>query len=185
MGFLDIGIKKENLWLLSKVDGDCVTSHGLTTYHRFLGSYFEATLTTGMARGTDTLWSSSELFFTRHLPEFIGNMLTPTTTRAFVGYLSFFRGKVRVSRFTQKPFGSKNVLKLTLDIKQQVFPRNKLKKKKFTQWIKGETGFIVLEFLPNLRDFPICRVDPKRDTYHVSKCHCFRQACTYLNLPYK
>ena len=130
MGFLDIGIKKENLWLLSKVDGDCVTSHGLTTYHRFLGSYFEATLTTGMARGTDTLWSSSELFFTRHLPEFIGNMPTPTRTRAFVGYLSFFRGKVRVSRFTQKPFGSKNVLKLTLDMKQKVFPRNKLKNKK-------------------------------------------------------
>ena len=61
MGFLDIGIKKhqgqhrqENLWLLSKVDEDCVTSHGLTAYHLFLGSYFEATLTTGMTRGTDT-----------------------------------------------------------------------------------------------------------------------------------
>ena len=70
MGFLDIGIKKhqehrrENLLLLSKVHGDCVTSHGLTAYHLFLGSYFEATLTTGMARGTDTLWLSSELFFT-------------------------------------------------------------------------------------------------------------------------
>ena len=148
MGFRDIGIKKhqgqhrqENLWLLSKVDGDCVTSHGLTAYHLFLGSYFEATLTTGMARGTDTLWSSSELFFTRHLPEFIGNMPTLTTTRAFVEYLLFFRGNVRVSRFTQKPFGSKNVLKLTLDMKQQVFPRNKLKnnlkKKQFTQWING------------------------------------------------
>ena len=89
------------------------------------------------------LWLSSELFFTRHLPEFIGNMQTPTTTRAFVGYLSFFRGKVRVSRFTQKRFGSKNVLKPTLDMKQQVFPRNKLKnnnnnnKKQFTQWING------------------------------------------------
>ena len=190
MGFLDIGIKKhqgqhgqENLWLLSKVDGDCVTSHGLTAHHLFLGSYFEATLTTGMAPGTDTLWSSSELFFTRHLPEFIGNMPTPTTTRAFVGYLSFFRGKVRVSRFTQKPFGSKNVLKPTLDIKQHVFPRNKLKKLKKNnsrcEW-KGETGLIAIEFLPNLRDFPIWRVDPKRDTYHVSKCHWFRQACTYL-----
>ena len=53
----------------------------------------------------------------------------------------------------------------------------------------GETGLIVIEFLPNLGDFPICRMDPKRDTYHVSKCHWFRQACTYLkwdvNLPYK
>ena len=202
MGFLDTGIKKhqehrqENLLLLSKVHGDCVTSHGLTAYHLFLGSYFEATLTTGMARGTDTLWSSSELFFTRHLPEFIGNMPTPTKTRAFVGYLSFFRGKVRVSRFTQKPFGSKNVVKPTLDMKQQVFPRNKLRKKNkqtnkktihaVNKWVK-QLGLIVIEFLPNLRDFPICRMDPKRDTYHVSKCHWFRQACTYLkwdvNLP--
>jgi len=100
MGFPDIGIKKhqgqhrrENLWLLSKVDGDCVTPHGLTAYHLFLGSYFKATLTNGMARSTDTLWSSSELFFPRHLPEFIGNMPTLTTTRAFVGYLSFFSRK--------------------------------------------------------------------------------------------
>ena len=195
MGFLDIGIKKhqehrqENLLLLSKVHGDCGTSHGLTAYHLFLGSYFEATLTTGMARGTDTLWSSSELFFTRHLPEFIGNMLTLTTTRAFVGYLSFFRGKVRVSRFTQKPFGSKNVLKPTLDMKQQVFTRNKLTNKKKTKktihavnkWVI-QLGLIVIEFLPNLRDFPINRMDPERDTYHVSKCHWFRQACTYLVL---
>ena len=98
-----------------------------------------AGISTGMARGTDTLWLSSELFFTRHLPEVIENMPTPTTARAFVGYLSFFRGKVRVSRFTQKRFGSKNVLKPTLDMKQQVFPRNKLKNKKsqFTQWING------------------------------------------------
>ena len=53
----------------------------------------------------------------------------------------------------------------------------------------GETGLIVIEFLPNLRDFPICRMDPKRDTYHVSKSQWFRQPCTYLkcdvNLPYK
>ena len=44
-------------------------------------------------------------------------------------HLSIFRGKVRVSRFTQKPFGSKNVLKPTLDMMQHVFPRNKLKNK--------------------------------------------------------
>ena len=178
MGFLDIGIKRhqeqhrqENLWLLSKVDGDCVTSHRLTAYHLFLGSYFEATITTSMARGTDNLWSSSELFFTRYLPEFIGNMPTPTTTRAFVGYLSFFRGKVRVSRFTQKPFGSKNVLKPTLDMKQQVFPRNKLKNEK------------------KEKKKHVYRMDPKRDTYLISKGHWFGQAYTYLkwdiNLPYK
>ena len=53
----------------------------------------------------------------------------------------------------------------------------------------SETGLIVIEFLPNLRDYPIFRMDPKMDTYHVSKRHWFRQACTYLkrdvNLPYK
>ena len=52
----------------------------------------------------------------------------------------------------------------------------------------SETGLIVIEFLPNLRNFPMT-MDPKRDTYNVSKCHWFRQACTYLewdvNLPYK
>ena len=101
MGFLDTGIKKhqehrqENLLLLSKVHGDCVTSHGLTAYHLFLGSYFEATLTTDMARGADTLWSSSELFFTRHLEYLIYRFMPkPTSSRAFVGYLSFVRGKV-------------------------------------------------------------------------------------------
>ena len=58
------------------------------------------------------------------------------------------------------------------------------------KWVK-QLGLIVIEFLPNLRDFPIpvCRMDLKRDTYHVSKCHWFRQACTYLqcdvNLRYK
>ena len=31
------------------------------------------------------------------------------------------------------------------------------------------TGLIVIEFLPNLRDFPAGRMDPKRVTYHVSK----------------
>ena len=53
----------------------------------------------------------------------------------------------------------------------------------------GETGLIVIEFFPNLGDFAICSMDPKRDTYHVSKCHWFRQACKYLTwdvgLPYK
>ena len=114
MDFLDIGIKKhhhrrqEHLWLKESWngDGDCVTFHRLTAYHLFL----EATFTTGMSLGYP-LWSTSELFFTKHWTEFIGNMPTPTTTRAFVGYLSFFRGKVRVTRFTQKPCGLKNVFK--------------------------------------------------------------------------
>ena len=48
-------------------------------------------------------------------------------------------------------------------MKQQVFPRNKLKNKKNKKTIHavGETGSIVNEFMPNLRDFPICRMDPK------------------------
>ena len=29
----------------------------------------------------------------------------------------------------------------------------------------GETGLIVIELLPNLRDFPVCRMNPKRDTF--------------------
>ena len=174
MGFLDIGIKRhqgqhrqENLWLLSKVDGDCVTSHGLTAYHLFLGSYFEATLTTGMARSTDTLWSSSELFFTE------------TFTRIYRKYANTNNNSSICRVFVVSPRKSsgkqihpktiwlkKNVLKPTLGMKQQVFARNKLKKKQFTQWINGWNR-IVIEFLPNLRDFPICRTDPKRDTYHV------------------
>ena len=60
MGFLDTGIKKhqgqhwqKHLWLLSNGDGYCVTFHRLTAYHLFLTSYFDATLTTGIARGTE------------------------------------------------------------------------------------------------------------------------------------
>ena len=111
MGFLDTGNKKhqgqhrqEHLRLLSN-DGDCVTFHRLTAYHLFLGSHFDGTLASRGAR------HGSELFFTRHWTEFIGNMPPPPTTRAFFGYLSFFIRKVRVSRFTQKPFGLKNVFK--------------------------------------------------------------------------
>ena len=56
MGFLDTGIKKhpgqhrqQHLWMFSKGDADCVTFHRLNAYHLFLGSYFYATLKTGMA----------------------------------------------------------------------------------------------------------------------------------------
>ena len=79
MGFLDTGIKKTSrtasaraslIWLLLNGDGDCITFLRLTVYHLFLASYFDATLTIGIARGTDSLWSSSEIFFTRHLTEF-------------------------------------------------------------------------------------------------------------------
>ena len=83
IGFLDIGIKKhqgkhrqDHLWLFSNGDGDCVTFQRLTAYHLFLAWYFDATLTTGIAPGTDTLWSSSEIFFTRHLTEFMIKMLS-------------------------------------------------------------------------------------------------------------
>ena len=47
--------RQEHLWLLLNGDGDCVTFLRLTAYHLFLASYFDATLTTGIARGTDTL----------------------------------------------------------------------------------------------------------------------------------
>ena len=76
MGFLDIGIKKHQGQRRQNGDGDCVTFHRLTAYHLFMASYLDATLTTGIARGTDTLWSSSENFFTRHLTEFIIKMLS-------------------------------------------------------------------------------------------------------------
>ena len=111
MGFPDIGIKKhdyrrqEHLWLkrrrrlrnFSQIDR-LPPVFGLV--------FWSNTLSLGYP-----LWSTSEFFFTKHLTKFIGNMPSPTTTRAFVGYLSFFRGKVRVSRFTQKPYGLKNVFK--------------------------------------------------------------------------
>ena len=67
MGFLDIGIKKTSRAasaresLIAPKDGDCVTSHGLTAYHLFLGSYFEATLTTGMAQTRDIYLNLSEI----------------------------------------------------------------------------------------------------------------------------
>ena len=93
MGFLDSGNKKhqgqhrqEHLRLLSN-DGDCVTFHRLTAYHLFLGSHFDGTLASRGAR------HGSELFFTRHWTEFIGNMPPPTTTRAFFGYLVVFSTK--------------------------------------------------------------------------------------------
>ena len=45
-------------------------------YYQFLASYVDATLTTGIALGTDTLWLSSEIFFTRHLTEFMIKMIS-------------------------------------------------------------------------------------------------------------
>ena len=146
MGFLDIGIKKhpgqhrqENLWLLSKVNGDC-TDWPLTTcsWARISRPHLQLAWRAALILYDKVLNSSSREIY---LNLYIGNMPTPTATQAFVGYLSFVRGKVRVSRFTQKPFGSKNVLKPTLDMKQQVFPRSKLKKKTIdavNKWVKQE-----------------------------------------------
>ena len=138
MGFLDIGNKKhqghhrkEHLRLLSN-DGDCVTFHRLTAYHLFLGSHFDGTLASRGAR------HGSELFFTRHWTEFIGNMPPPPPTRAFFGYLSFFIRKVRVSRFTRKPFGLKNVFKSPPWIwSKKYFLADKLKNTQFTRWKNG------------------------------------------------
>ena len=55
----------------------------------------------------------------------------------------------------------------------------------------SETGLIVIEFLPDLRDFPICRMDRRGTptTFQSVTGLGFRQACTYfkwdVNLPYK
>ena len=94
MGFLDIRIKthqgqhrQEHLWLLcllSNGDGNCITFHRLTAYTTsFLVSYVDATLTTGIALGTDTLWLSSEIFFTRHLTEFMIKMISGSKKHIF------------------------------------------------------------------------------------------------------
>ena len=90
----------------------------------------------------------------------------------------------------------KNVLKPTLDMKQQVFPRNKLKIiiiiiiktiHAVNKWVKQDKKLSNSCLTWGIS--PICRMDPKRDPYHVSKCQWFRQPCTYLkcdvNLPYK
>ena len=184
IGFLDIGIKKhqgqhrQHLWLLSN-DGDCVTFHRLTAYHMFWGSYFDATLTsTDMARGTDTLWLTVKLFLTGHLTVFIGNM-PPPINRAFAGFLSFFLRKVRVSRFTQKPFGLKCVQsppyiwskKYFLEISWKI-PNSQSEK-------VGQTGLLVIEFLPTPTDFPIYVIYvgwTRRGTPAMfQECHWFRQ----------
>ena len=178
IGFLDIGIKKhqgqhrQHLWLLSN-DGDCVTFHRLTAYHLLLGSHFDGTLASRGAR------HGSELFFTRHWTEFIGHMPPRRTTRAFVGYLSFFLRKVRVSRFTQKPFGLKCVQsppyiwskKYFLEISWKI-PNSQSEK-------VGQTGLLVIEFLPTPTDFPICVIYvgwTRRGTPTIfQECHWFRQ----------
>ena len=146
MGFLDIGSKKhqgqhrqEHLRLLSN-DGNWVTFHRLTTYHLFLGSHF-----------------GSELLFTRHWTEFIGNMPPPTTTRAFVGYLSFFLRKVRVSRFTQKPFGLKNVFKSPPRIWSKKYFLEISLKIPNSRGEKMDDYGRIIQFLPNLGNFPISR----------------------------
>ena len=54
-------------------------------------------------------------------------MPPPITTRTFVGYLLFILRKVPVSRFAKNHLAQKKCLKLILDMKQKVFPRNKLK----------------------------------------------------------
>ena len=129
MGFLGTGNKKhqgqhrqEHLRLLSN-NGDCVTFHRLAAYHMFLGSHFDGTLAAscGARHG-------SELFFTRHWTEFIGNMPPLPTTRAFFRVLVVFSTKSSGKQIHAKTIWLKKcVWKPTLDLKQKVFPRNKLK----------------------------------------------------------
>ena len=109
MGFLDTGNKKhqgqhrqEHLRLLSN-DGDCVTFHRLTAYHLFLGSHFDGTLASRRAlRNTSNVWRDIEL----NLSEICHHH---QQHEIFSGICRFIIRKVRVSRFTQKPVGLKNV----------------------------------------------------------------------------
>ena len=114
MGFLDIGIKKhhhrwqEDLWLKRR--------RRLRNFSQIdrLPPVF------GLVFWSNTYdWHVPRLSFMINFWTLLHKTFnwlyrkyaTPTTTRTFVGYLSFFRGKVRVSRFTQKPCGLKNVFK--------------------------------------------------------------------------
>ena len=53
-------------------------------------------LTTGIARDTDTLWSSSEIFFTRHLTEFMIKMLLGNKKYVFSKDQLYARAYVRI-----------------------------------------------------------------------------------------
>ena len=96
-------------------DRDCVPFQRLTAYHLFLDSHFNSN-------------QKMIKFFVRHLTKFIGNMPPPITARAFVGYLSFFLGKFRQADSCINHLALKMCLELTLDMKQKLLPRNKIKK---------------------------------------------------------
>ena len=102
-------------------------------YHLFLGSHFDG--------NAYLVWCAARIWTLLHEAlKWICRKYASTNdnTPSFCRYLSFFLRKVRVSRFTQKPFGLKNVIKKpTLDLKQKVFPLNKIKITQFRQWING------------------------------------------------
>ena len=157
MGFLDIGNKKTSRTASARASSAALKRRRLRYFSQidrlppvFWLAFQRNTPSRGARHGL-------ELFFTRHWTEFIGNMPPPTTTQAFFGYLSFFIRKVRVAD-SRKPFGLKNVFKSPPWIwSKTVFPRNKLKKIPNSCGEKINDYGRIIEFLPNLRDFPISR----------------------------
>ena len=153
MGFLDIGIKKHQ-GSIGKRIFDCsqrsteialtiallLTDWPLTTCSWARISRQHLRLAWRAARILMIkFWTLLHETFTWIYRKYANTNKNSSICRIFV----VFSRKSSVSRFTQKPFGSKNVVKPTLDMKQQVFPRNKLRKKskqtkkQFTQWING------------------------------------------------
>ena len=102
MGFLDTGNKKTSRTTLARASSAAPKRRRLCYFSQIdcLPPVFGARISTErlpcVACGTD-LNSSSQDIHQQH--------------ELFFGYLSFFLRKVRVSRFTRKPFGLKNVFK--------------------------------------------------------------------------
>ena len=158
MGFLDTGNKKhhgqhreEHLRLLSN-NGHCVIFHRLTAYHLFLGSHSTERLQPRVARGTDL--NSSSLDIELNVSEICHHY---QQHERFFGYLSFFPRKFRVSRFTQKPFGLKNVFTAHPGFEAKSISSKWAKRIPNSRGEKMDDYGRIIEFFPNLRNFPISR----------------------------
>ena len=89
-------------------------------------------------------------------------MPPPPTTRAFFGYLSFFYTKSSGKQIRAKTIWLKKcVNKPNLDLKQKVFPRNKLKIPNSPGEKMDDYGRII-EFLPNR-----CRIRARQKAHNL------------------